>query len=65
MTVADEVLRIDRQRFREGRGTSSDLLLSEESVLRAKTNMAAILADSPIAAAALRLATGDPARPGQ
>lgn len=59
VTVADEVLRIDRQRFREGRGTSNDLLLSEEAVLRAKTNLAAIMADSQIAAAALKLATGD------
>jgi outer membrane protein TolC len=57
--VADEVLRIDQQRFREGRGTSSDLLLSEESVLRAKTDLAAIMADSQIAAAALKLATGE------
>ena len=55
----------DRQRFREGRGTSNDLLLSEEAMLRAKTNRAAIMADSQIAAVALRLAMGELDVPGR
>lgn len=59
VTLAGETLRIDQQRFREGRGTSNELLQSEEAVLRAKTNLAAIMADGQIAAAALKLATGD------
>lgn len=59
VTLAEETLRIDQQRLREGRGTSNELLRSEEAVLRAKTNLAAIMADGQIAAAALKLAIGD------
>ncbi|GMQ77267.1 MAG: TolC family outer membrane protein [Gammaproteobacteria bacterium] len=55
---ADEALRVERQKFSGGRGTSNDLLLAEEALLRAKTEVAAIKADSQIAVAALRLATG-------
>jgi outer membrane protein TolC len=55
---AEESLRVERQNFTQGRGTSNDLLLAEEALLRARTGLAAALADSQIARAALDLATG-------
>ena len=55
---AEESLRVERQNFTLGRGTSNDLLLAEEALLRARTGLAAALADSQIARAALNLATG-------
>jgi len=58
ITQADEALRAERQKFNSGRGTSNDLLLAEESLLRARTEVAAITTDSQIARAALLLATG-------
>jgi len=59
VALADEAVRVERQRFREGRGTANDLLLAEGSLLRAKTSLASVMADSRVAAAALRLATGE------
>ena len=55
----DESLRIEREKFALGRGTSNDLLLAEAAALRARLELATALADSQIAAAALRLATGN------
>lgn len=62
---AKEALRVERQKFREGRGTGNDLLLAEESLLRAKTELAAALSDGRIATVALRFATGELDTPGQ
>jgi len=57
-----ESLRVEREKFGQGRGTSNDLLLAEEALLVARTQLAAALADSQIARAALRFAVGeDPA----
>ncbi len=56
---ADESLRVEREKFREGRGTGNDLLLAEEALLRSRTRYAAAVADSQIAVASLRLATGE------
>lgn len=55
----EESLRIERQRLAEGRGISNDLLLAEEALLRARTELAAALSDSQIARAALNLAVGE------
>ena len=55
----EESLRVERKKFAQGRGTSNDLLLAEEALLRARTELALALADSQIAAARLRLATGN------
>ena len=55
---AEESLRVERQNFTQGRGTSTDLLLAEEALLRARTGLAAALSDSQIARAVLNLATG-------
>lgn len=55
---AGETLRVERQRFAEGRGTSNDLLLAIDSVLRARTQLAAALSGRRIAIAALNLAVG-------
>lgn len=55
---ARETIRVERARFTQGRGTSNDLLLAEEALLRARTALAAALADSQTAKAALRLAIG-------
>lgn len=56
---ARESLRVEREKFAQGRGTSNDLLLAEEALLRARTESAAAVADSQIALAALRLAAGE------
>ncbi len=56
---ADEGLRVERQKFAEGRGTSNDLLLADGVLLRARTGLATALADSQIALAALRLSAGE------
>jgi len=56
--LAQEALRIERQKFQRGRGTGNDLLLAEEVVLRARTEFAAAQADSQLALATLRFATG-------
>lgn len=64
VSQAQESLRVERQKFGQGRGTSNDLLLAEEALLRARTELAAALADSQIALAALKLAAGqDPVSP--
>lgn len=55
---ATESLRVERQKFGQGRGTSNDLLLAEEALLRARTALAAALADSQIAQASLDFAVG-------
>lgn len=55
---AGESLRVEREKFSRGRGTSNDLLLAEEALLRARTELAAALADNLIALAELRLASG-------
>ena len=58
----EESLRVEREKFGQGRGTSNDLLLAEEALLRARTELAVALADSQIAQAALKFAVGeDPA----
>ncbi len=57
---ARESLRVEREKFAQGRGTSNDLLLAEEAVLKSRTNRTAVLADSQIAAARVRLAAGLP-----
>lgn len=54
-----ESLRVERQKLAEGRGVSNDLLLAEEALLRARTEIAAALAQSQIARAALNLAVGE------
>ena len=59
ITQADETLRVEREKFQQGRGTGNDLLLAEEVLLRARTQYAAAVADSQIATASLRLAAGD------
>ena len=58
---AEESLRVESQKYSQGRGTSNDLLLSEEALLRARTQLSAALADSQIAEAALKLAVGQDA----
>lgn len=55
---AQESLRVEREKFTQGRGTSNDLLLAEEALLKARTELAVALADSQIARAALNLAVG-------
>jgi len=54
-----ETVRVERAKFASGRGTSNDLLLAEEALLKTRTERARVLADNQIAAAALRLAVGD------
>jgi len=54
-----ESLRIEREKFSQGRGTSNDLLLAEEALLLARTQLAAALADNQVARAALRFAVGE------
>ncbi len=61
--LAQEALRIERRKFQQGRGTGNDLLLAEEVVLRARTEYAAAQADSQLALAALRFATGQILQP--
>jgi outer membrane protein len=56
---ATESLRVEREKFAQGRGTSNDLLLAEEALLRARTELSVDLADSQIALAALRFAAGE------
>ena len=56
---ADEALRVEREKFKQGRGTSNDLLIAEEAVLASKTQYAAAIAESQISVAALRLSTGE------
>ena len=65
VALADESLRVEREKFREGRGTGNDLLLAEETLLRSRTRYAAAVADSQIAVASLRLATGELEAPQQ
>jgi outer membrane protein TolC len=60
---AQESLRVEREKFGQGRGTSNDLLLAEEALLRSRTELAIALADSQIAQAALRFAAGEDAVP--
>lgn len=55
---AEESLRVERQKFAQGRGTSNDLLLAEEALLRARTQLAAALTDSQLSRAELNLAIG-------
>ena len=65
---AEESLRVEREKFTQGRGTSNDLLLAERALLGSRTELAAALSDSQIAQAALNLAVGnDPVaiEPGQ
>lgn len=62
---AEESLRVENQKFKEGRGTSNDLLLAEEALLRAKTELAATVSDNRIAFAALRFATGELEAPSE
>jgi outer membrane protein TolC len=57
--LAQEALRIERQKFQQGRGTGNDLLLAEDVVLRAKTDYAAAQSDNLLALTALRFATGE------
>ncbi len=57
--LAEESLRVEREKFAQGRGTSNDLLLAEEALLRARTELAVALADSQIAQAALKFAMGE------
>ena len=57
--LAEESLRVEREKFAQGRGTSNDLLLAEEALLRARTELAVTLADSQIAQAALKFAMGE------
>ncbi len=56
---ASESLRVERAKFGQGRGTSNDLLLAEEALLRSRTELASVLADSQIAWSALKLAAGE------
>ncbi len=56
---AEESLRGEREKFGQGRGTSNDLLLAEQALLRSRTELAAAVADSQIALAALKLAVGE------
>ena len=56
---AEESLRIEREKFAQGRGTSNDLLLAERALLGSRTELAAVLSDSQIARAALNLAVGN------
>ena len=56
---AEESLRVEREKFGQGRGTSNDLLLAEQALLRSRTELAAAVADSQIALAALKLAVGE------
>lgn len=62
---AEESLRVENQKFKEGRGTSNDLLLAEEALLRAKTELAATVGDNRIAFAALRFVTGELETPSE
>ncbi|MCZ6493423.1 MAG: TolC family protein, partial [Planctomycetota bacterium] len=57
--LAEESLRVEREKFAQGRGTSNDLLLAEGALLRARTELAVALADSQIALAALNFALGE------
>jgi len=56
---AQESLRVEREKFAQGRGTSNDLLLAERALLSSRTELAAVLSDSQIAQAALNLAVGN------
>ena len=56
---AEESLRIEREKFAQGRGTSNDLLLAERALLGSRMELAAVLSDSQIARAALNLAVGN------
>jgi len=56
---AQESLRVEREKFTQGRGTSNDLLLAERALLSSRTELAAVLSDSQIAQAALNLAVGN------
>ena len=56
---AEESLRIERENFAQGRGTSNDLLLAERALLGSRMERAAVLSDSQIAQAALNLAVGN------
>ena len=58
---AEESLRVEREKFAQGRGTSNDLLLAEQALLRARTKLAASLSDSQIAHAELIFAIGEDA----
>ncbi len=57
--LAGESLRVEREKFTQGRGTSNDLLIAEETLLRARRQLSFALADSQIASAALKLAAGE------
>jgi outer membrane protein len=59
VSQAGESRRVEREKFTLGRGTSNDLLIAEEALLRARTELAIALADSQIAGAALNLAAGE------
>ncbi len=59
VSLAGESLRVEREKFTQGRGTSNDLLIAEETLLRARRQLAVALADSQIASAALKLAAGE------
>ncbi len=62
---SEEALRVERMKFAEGRSTSNDLLLAEGALLLARTQYANAVAQNRIAAAALRLATGDETLPSE
>ncbi len=62
---AEESLRVENQKFKQGRGTSNDLLLAEEALLRAKTGLAEAVSDNQIAFVALRFATGELVAPSE
>lgn len=69
LSQAEESLRVEREKLAQGRGISNDLLLAEEALLSARTELGAALADSRIARAALNLAIGEdpvpiPSAPG-
>lgn len=59
VTQAVEALRVERQKFDVGRGTTNDLLIAEEALLRAKIDHAAAVSDGQIAYAALLLSMGE------
>ena len=59
VTQAMEALRVERQKFDVGRGTTNDLLIAEEALLRAKIDHAAAISDGQIAYAALLLSMGE------
>ncbi len=56
--AAEEALRIERLKFRSGKGTTTDVLSTQAAWLKARAGYDAALADGAISGARLTFATG-------